>query len=116
MPPKKLPLTVQTLYAELLERAGAEAFEATFAGEGSFVPKTIKGRKYWYFSEPHAGGRRQRYVGPETAELLARIATHRKERGEVKDRRQLVSTLVRSGGLPQPVKAIGAVVEGLAQA
>ena len=116
MPPKKLPLTVQTLYAELLERAGAEAFESTFAGEGSFVPKTIKGRKYWYFSEAHEDGRRQRYVGPETAELLARIAAHRKERGEAKDRRQLVSTLVRSGGLPQPVRTIGAVVEALAQA
>lgn len=113
---RTLPLAVQTLYAELLERARVDAFETAFTAEGTFAAKTVKGRRYWYFSEPTGDGRRQRYVGPETADLLARVEAHRKAHGERKDRRQLVSTLVRSGGLPQPLRPIGDVVQAMAGA
>ncbi len=42
-------LIMQTSYAELLERTAAAAFSDAFREAGSFVCKTVKGRRYWYF-------------------------------------------------------------------
>ena len=68
-------LVVQTTYAELLERCAAAAFGESFPEDGAFTPKTIKGRRYWYFQTASAEGRSQRYVGPESPELRSmRIA------------------------------------------
>lgn len=111
-----LPLTLQTVYADLLDRAGSAAFDQAFAGDGSFTSKTIKGRVYWYFQDAAPEGRRQRYVGPETPELLERIKQHRAVRDDERDRRALVSTLVRSGSLPRPLPELGSVIEALAHA
>ena len=114
MPPPAL--VTQTLYAELLERCAATAFNEAFAESGSFTSKVVKGRRYWYFQTSADNGRTQRYVGPETPELLERIARHQEARGDEKERRSLVATLVRSFGLPRPVPEIGNVVAALARA
>ena len=74
--PSDLPLMLQTVYAELLDRARADAFETAFPAGGAFTPETQRGRRYWYFQRNGAGGRGQDYVGPETPELLERIAAH----------------------------------------
>ncbi len=109
-------LTAQTLYAELLERCEAGAFGAAFPEQGAFVVKTVGGRRYWYFQTRTPRGRVQRYVGPESAELLERIGRHRQSRDDQRERRALVSSLVRSYGLPAPIPRIGAVVAALADA
>src|SRR5689334_21364841 len=109
-------LHVQTLYAELLDRAATAAFAESFEGKGDFVSKTVKGRKYWYFQSATEHGRTQKYVGPENAELLERIARHRDERTDLQERRTLVSTLTRSFGIPRPAPEIGEVVKVLAEA
>ena len=109
-------LITQTTYAELLERCAATAFEAAFSGDGVFISKTIKGRPYWYFQLSSDEGRVQKYVGPETPELLERIAQHRQTRDDERERRALVSTLVRSSGLPRPIAEIGDILEALAKA
>jgi hypothetical protein len=109
-------LVMQTTYAELLERCHASAFQNDFPEDGSFTPKTVKGRRYWYFQAATAQGRAQRYVGQETPELLERIARHREVRNDERERRALVSTLVRSFRLPRLVEEIGGIVEALAQA
>lgn len=108
-------LIVQTTYAELLERAGAGSFNEAFPEDGNFTSKTVKGRRYWYFQAQTGNGRSQRYVGPETPELLKRIEQHREIRDDERERRALVSTLVRSYGLPAPVSRIGEVVSALAK-
>ena len=95
-------LIVQTTYAELLERCAATAFGDAFPEDGSFTSKTIGGRLYWYFQAATSKGRKQRYVGPESPALLARIAHHKQNRDDERERRSLVSTLVRSYGLPAP--------------
>src|SRR5580658_4049517 len=95
-------LVIQTTYAELLDRCRATAFNDAFPEDGSFVPKTIKGKRYWYFQKKSDGGREQKYVGPETPELLKQIAQHRQTRDDERERRALVSILVRSTGLPPP--------------
>ncbi len=109
-------LVVLTTYAELLERCAGAAFSDAFSEEGAFISKTLKGRRYWYFQAGTGDARVQRYVGPETPELLERIERHRLIRNDERERRALVSTLVRSFGLPRPVPQIGAVVEALADA
>jgi hypothetical protein len=110
----QIPLALQTLYAELLERCATASFEAAFAGDGVFTPKTIRGRCYWYFQTSDNGKRRQRYVGPETEALLQQIARHKQARDDERERRKLVSTLVRSGNLPRPEPPVGRVLTALA--
>jgi hypothetical protein len=109
-------LIMQTTYAELLDRCRAIAFHDAFPEDGSFVSKTVKGRRYWYFQQKSDGGREQKYVGPETPELLKQISEHKQIRNDERERRALVSTLVRSFGLPRPIKEIGDIVAALAKA
>lgn len=111
-----LPLMVQTAYAELLDRTRAEAFDDAFADGGVFTAKTIRGRRYWYFQSTAASGRVQKYVGPETPDMLDRIAGHKAARAHRRDRRGLVAMLVRAGNLPRPLAAIGDLVAALADA
>jgi hypothetical protein len=110
------PLVAQTTYAELLERCATAAFEEAFAEEGSFTAKTVKGRRYWYFQAGTGDARMQRYVGAEGPELLERIAHHKEARDDQRERRALVSTLVRSFNLPRPIAEIGDVIAALARA
>jgi len=108
-------LVAQTTYAELLERCEANSFSQAFSEDGTFSPKTVKDRRYWYFQTSTEQGRVQRYVGPETQELLERIEHHRQTRDDEKERRALVSALTRSFGFPAPIAPIGAIVAALAR-
>ncbi len=112
-PPK---LVLQTTYAELVDRSANAAFNEAFVEEGTFTAKTVKDRKYWYFQSGTGESRTQRYVGPETPELLERIAHHKEVRDDARERRALVSTLVRSFGLPRPIPEIGKILNALANA
>lgn len=107
---------MQTTYAELLERCATAAFDDSFPANGVFVSKTLKGRRYWYFQLSSNEGRTQQYVGPETPELLERISIHKDSRDDERERRSLVSTLVRSFGLAKPIPEIGSIVAALATA
>jgi hypothetical protein len=107
---------LQTVYADLLDRATANAFAEAFPADGTFTAKALRGRSYWYFQASTANGRGQSYVGPETPELLERIAAHKAAHGYRRDQRSLVATLVRTGNLPRPPAAIGDLVAALAAA
>lgn len=109
-------LVAQTTYAELLERCAAAAFSESFPEDGAFTSKTINGRRYWYFQAATTAGRSQRYVGPESPQLIERIARHKQARDDQRERRSLVSALVRSYGLPAPLAQIGNLVAALARA
>lgn len=111
-----IPLALQTTYADLLDRCVSGAFDDTLAGEGAFTPKIVRGRRYWYFQMPSGKNRQQRYIGPETPELLVRIYRHKQARRDQRDRQALVSTLVRSARLPRPLPEVGAVLMTLAEA
>ncbi len=114
MPPPSL--VMQTNYAELQERCAAAAFATSFPQDGTFIKKTIKGRRYWYFQSSSAQGRTQKYVGPETPELLKQIEHHKEARDDERERRALVAALVRSFRMPRPKAEIGNVIEALAKA
>jgi hypothetical protein len=110
------PLLMQTTYAELLERCRATAFREAFPQDGTFVSKTVKGNRYWYFQQSSDAGRDQKYVGPETPKLLDEISKRKEVRDDERERRALVSTLVRSFQLPRPIREIGDIVSALARA
>ena len=112
----EIPLAFQTAYAELLDRCASDAFNSAFSEDGVFTSKSVRGRRYWYFQSSKQGGRRQRYVGPETPDLLERIKRHKQARNDKRDRHALVSTLVRSAYLPRPIPQIGEIVAALANA
>ena len=109
-------LMINTTYAELLERCLAVAFDQDFPEEGGFISKTLKGRRYWYFQTNTPQGRIQRYAGPESPQLLARIERHRQARDDEKESRSLVATLTRSFGLASPPAPIGDVLAALTRA
>jgi len=112
-----LPLIAQTTYAELLDLSSVLAFETAFEDPGTFSTKTVKGSKYWYFRPSrHAGSDSpQRYVGPETEDLLKLIAKHRQAKRDQSAQRALVRSLVHVYGLPAPLRAAAQVVDGLAR-
>jgi hypothetical protein len=109
-------LVMQTTYAELVQRCAATAFQDAFPKDGAFVSKEIKGKRYWYFQQSSNDGRAQKYVGPETPELLEQISNHKQARDDERGRRALVSTLVRTYGLPRPIPEFGNVIAALAKA
>ena len=111
---RDVPLMQQTVYAELLDRCLSADFDEAFPENGTFVSKEIRGRRYWYFQE--AGVKKQRYVGPESSDLLDRIAHHRQTKDSERQRRALVSTLIRSANLPRPLPALGNALAALASA
>ena len=114
----RLPLALQTVYAELVDRCGMDAFDQDFPPGGSFVRRSVKGRQYWYFvaSQAGPGGRRkQKYAGPDTPELQERIARHGQIKASWQERRQLVVALRRTG-LPAPDQQTGDLLAALARA
>lgn len=98
---KFLSDTAQTAYSSLLQKAFDTRY-ALLSGLG-FVSKTLSGKKYWYCQYTDiAGKRKQRYMGEETPELVARIQEMKRtqEVAEIvlDDRKRLVAMVVAGGG------------------
>lgn len=109
-------LTLRTVYAELIDQLEtAQLVEGFPPGAGSFVTRTVKGRRYVYFKRATAAGLRDQYVGPETPELIDQIDRHKKLKSNVRERRELVRAL-RAAGLAAPDRRMGAVLAALADA
>ena len=112
--PQPFALPIETMYAELVERCAIARLASDFPPTGSFFAKTVRGRKYWYFQDATAHGRRQRYVGPESPELLRQMTQHREAKDSYRQRRQMVTALQRAG-LPSPDAMTGRVLESLGE-
>lgn len=99
-----LDLQTQTLYAELLERVMADTIGPFVSKlETAFVPKTVRGHKYWYLQYRDSEGMRQMYLGRETVELLALIGGLREQAKAVAgslDKRRKLSAALQSMGFP----------------
>lgn len=122
MPTRRLPETVHTLYAELLDRVVAAEAEAVARGlppPGSFVSKRVKGNTYWYLQRSIAGRREQRYLGPESPALLSWMERAREARAETRsdvERRADLVDMLAAGGATPASAGPGRVIEGLAAA
>jgi hypothetical protein len=109
---QRLPESIQTLYAELLEQtihAEAEA-AATGAPHGTFVSKTIKGGTYWYLQRMEGDRKRQHYLGRESAALLDWMEKVRQARArsaaDDAQRANLVSMLAAGGATTESASVI----------
>jgi hypothetical protein len=69
-PPARLSLFVQTIYSQLLDDL-RDASAANPVGDrpGSFVAKTVSGKRYWYLQLTRDGTQIQKYLGPDSSEL-----------------------------------------------
>src|SRR5512138_170599 len=118
---RRLPLEVQTLYAELVERLSAwEAHRSIGHLSGSFVFKTVRGESYCYFqhSEP-GGGKRQIYVGRRDRFLDTVVERYRAERHQAAEDRagiQRLCSLLRAGGAITTDAASARVIGALSDA
>lgn len=105
------------LYADLLQKA-IDSDDA-LTPPGSYVSKTVHGKKYWYRQTQQIdGARKQVYLGPETPDLLQEI-NEAKERNFRRDeilseRKRLVAMLSVSGATLEkgrPAKIIGRMAD-----
>jgi hypothetical protein len=111
-----IPVPIQTLYAELSERAHLARMADDFGPAGQFIQRTHQGRNYWYYRFLDQNSvRKDRYVGRDTPELADRIARFRDEKSDYKERRGIVAALKRVG-LRGPDPLTGRVLEALAEA
>jgi hypothetical protein len=115
---KQIDLIYRTAVAELAHRTFDAQFQADFPLEGRFVTVPVKGRNYWYFDLPTPEGKDKRsYVGPEDdADISARVNAHKEVKNDIRERRRLVSMLLRSGGMASPDRFAGEVTKALADA
>ncbi|MGP4806236.1 nucleotidyltransferase family protein [Agrobacterium cavarae] len=115
---KQIDLVYRTAFAELAQRTFDAQLQADFPLEGRFVSVPVKGRNYWYFDLPTSEGKDKRsYVGPEDdASITKRVKEHKEVKDDIRERRKLVSMLLRSGGLTEPDRFAGEVTKVLADA
>lgn len=113
-----IDLSYRTMYSELAQRSLDGAFASEFSIAGRFVSVTVKDRRYWYFDIPVGNGKQQRrYVGPlEDPDITNRVSNFKNLKADARQRRKLVSTLVREAHLPQPDRRAGAIIQALADA
>lgn len=92
-----LPDNCATLYADLMQKVEL----GVSATGGSFVSKNIKGTTYWYHQTDTVAGRKQAYLGQESAVLLAEIAGRKaaieRNRELLAERKRLVAMLGVAG-------------------
>ena len=113
----RLPLALQTSYADLIDKLLDDRLREHAREPGNFVVHLEKGRRYWYRQfRDETGKRRQISVGPETPELLARIARQSCLIEDDRTRRDIVRSLTRTGAAPSPTARVGRVLETLADA
>jgi len=112
-------IQTQAVYSELLERLQLAEIQELSEQEGSFVRRLVKGNPYWYLRRRIGDRINERYVGPETPQLLERIETLKAQSKDAMDaakgRRDLIRRL-RSDGYLMTDRRTGQVIEELARA
>ncbi len=120
MPFDRLPETVQTLYAELLEQSiHADAAAAAIGvPAGSFVRKKVKSHTYWYLQRMEGDRKRQHYIGVESEALLSWIEKVREARSLEADDdagRARLCRMLGAGGAPVETTPVVKVLRLLAE-
>jgi hypothetical protein len=120
MPFQRLPESVLTLYAELLEQTIHAEAEAAVLGlpQGSFVSKAIKGGTYWYLQRMEGDRKRQVYLGKESPSLLSWMEEVRQVRARSaadEAQRARLSSMLGAGGAVTEGPAVAKVLQLLAE-
>ncbi len=108
---RRLPLAVQTLYADLVQKItpGAPA-------PGSISIRTVHGVERIYSTERHGAARIQRYLGHASDPAVAAEAQAvQREEAIAKQRRKSI-TMLKAAGVQGPSREVGRVLEAMARA
>lgn len=93
----RVPIPLQTVYAELVEQAATHEIDREFPAYGGFAQKTVKGKRYIYWQGQVGGVRRQKFVGPDEPATWDRIARAKRLSASDDTRARLVDALVNAG-------------------
>lgn len=113
---RRLPLTVQTAYSDLLARLQEDA---VLELGGTPVLRERGRRKYWYSVQRLADHTVERYLGPNTEEIRERVERAQKVNEDLKQRekqRGRLARMCREGGLPRVDGQTGKVLLALSKA
>lgn len=113
-----LPIAIQTMYADLIQRAWTGNLSALTSRGGSAYAREVKGRQYWYWQPPTGkDGRRPsaRYLGPDNEHTRARLGELGEHAENLRQRRDMVRAL-RAARLPVPDSMSGDVMAAMAEA
>jgi hypothetical protein len=109
---RRLPLPIQTLYADLLQKLSGRPAPRY----GSISPKTVDGVVHLYAVEQEGPKRVQRYLGPQShPDVVALADAIRGEAEQAKQRRKSI-TMLKAAGLPAPSVEVGRVLDAVARA
>jgi hypothetical protein len=113
----RIPVSLQTLYADLIDRAWSGSLAELLTAGGSPYKRTIKGKDYWYLKMPMVNGVREKdkYVGPDSEEVRRRVNAHLDLKGVRKERMDMVRSL-RNARLPGPDPLSGRILTALSEA
>jgi len=114
--PRRLPLTVQTTYADLLTRLQEES---QIELGGTPVLRDRGGRKYWYAVQRLGERSVERYLGPDSPALRDTVERARNVREEQRQRekeRSRLASMCREGGVPGVDATTGKILRVLAKA
>ncbi len=96
-----LPETTQTAYSTLLQKLRDSRLARL--GKVGFTQKSVNGKSYWYCQYTDvSGARRQRYLGPDSAETLALVDEVSRQQESyaaiLSERKRLVAMITSGGG------------------
>lgn len=69
----RYPISIQSTYADLLERVKLASLDEFVMKKGTYVAKNIKGRKYWYFQHYVDGKKKQKYIVPFSGRTMIAV-------------------------------------------
>lgn len=113
----RLPVSLQTLYADIVDRSWAGSYAELIEAGGSPYPQTINGKVFWYLKMPMVNGVRKKdlYLGPDSPEVQQRLSDHADLKAIRQDRQSMIRSL-RAARLPAPDPLSGKVMSTLAEA
>ena len=113
----RLPVSLQTLYADLVDRSWSGSYQELLQAGGSPYKRTLKGRDYWYLKMPMVDGvrGRDRYLGPDSEDIRRRVNAHNDLKAVRRERRDMVRAL-RNARVPTPDAMSGKILSALSEA
>lgn len=113
----RLPVSIQTLYADLVDRGWSGSYQELIEAGGSPYKRSLKGKDYWYLKMPMVDGvrGRDRYLGPDTGEVRRRVREHNDLKAVRQERIDLVRAL-RNARIPAPDAMSGKILSALSDA
>lgn len=112
---KPLPTALQTIYSNLVE---AHLQRPAFDLDGAPFTRKLNNKLYWYANQRVAPGAplKQKYLGPDTEKMRARIDQMREQRQTLADFHDYTKSLVaqlHAGGIRGPGRKDGPVLRAL---